>query len=121
MHRAPKDTGGGYRKYRGTAWQIILLGELGADPTDERVRRGCEYLLSHTIASNGGFSCNKSPVPSGVAHCLNGNLLYGLIRLGYLNDPCVQQALNWQACAITNENCIQEPSLLLGRYKKYFL
>ena len=30
--------GGGYGKYRGTAWQIILLGDLGADPTDVRVR-----------------------------------------------------------------------------------
>jgi hypothetical protein len=99
--------GGGYGKYRGTVWQIILLGELGADPSDERVRRGCEYLLSHTIASNGGFSCNRNPVPSGVAHCLNGNLLYGLICLGYLNDTRAQQALNWQVQSITGENCIQ--------------
>jgi len=45
--------GGGYSpKYRGTVWQIIFLAELGADPSDERVRRGCEYLLSqwlHTL------------------------------------------------------------------------
>jgi hypothetical protein len=99
--------GGGYGKYRGTAWQIIFLGELGADPTDERVQRGCEYLLRHTIASNGGFSCNRNPVPSGVAHCLNGNLLYGLICLGYINDPRAQQALDWQAHAITGEDSFQ--------------
>ena len=31
--------GGGYSpKYRGTVWQIIFLAELGAAPTDERVR-----------------------------------------------------------------------------------
>lgn len=96
--------GGGYGKYRGTAWQIILLGELGADSHDTRVQRGCEYLLNHTIASNGGFSCNKTPAPSGVAHCLNGNLLYSMICLGYLDDPRVQQALEWQVRAITGEN-----------------
>ena len=29
-------------KYRGTVWQLIILAELGADGSDERVRRGCE-------------------------------------------------------------------------------
>jgi hypothetical protein len=99
--------GGGYGKYQGTVWQIMLLSELGADPTDERVRRGCDYVLGHSIAGNGGFAYNKSPVPSGVIHCLNGNLLYGLIRLGCLADPRVQQALAWQARAITGEDPIQ--------------
>ncbi len=100
--------GGGYRKYRGTVWQIMLLSELGADSTDERVQRGCEYVLSHSIASNGGFAAsNTRPVPSNVIHCLNGNLLYALIRLGWLDDPRVQQALDWQARAITGEGSIQ--------------
>ncbi|MFB0537089.1 MAG: nitrogen fixation protein NifH [Anaerolineae bacterium] len=96
--------GSGYApKYRGTVWQIILLAELGADPTDERVQRGCEYLLSHSIAANGAFSAYKKPVPSGSIHCLNGNLLYALLRLGYAHDPRVQTALDWQARAITGE------------------
>ncbi len=100
--------GGGYGKYRGTAWQIIFLGELGADPDDERVQHGCEYLLNHTIAANGGFACsNTNPVPSSVVHCLNGNLLASLIRLGRLDDSRVQQALAWQACAITGEQPIR--------------
>jgi hypothetical protein len=99
--------GGGYNKYRGTAWQIIMLGELGADPTDERVRRGCEYLLSHSIAKNGGFSYNRVPTPGGVIHCLNGNLLHGLIRLGRLDDPRVQGSLEWQAHAITGGPPVQ--------------
>ncbi len=95
--------GGGYGKYRGTAWQILFLAELGADPGDERVQRGCDYLLSHSIAPNGGFSCNKTPASRGVIHCLNGNLLASLIRLGRLNDPRVQRALEWQARAITGQ------------------
>jgi hypothetical protein len=94
--------GGGYSpKYRSTVWQIIFLAELGADPSDERVRRGCEYLLDHSIASNGAFSVNQKPVPSGCIHCLNGNLIHALNRLGYADDPRVQAALDWQARAIT--------------------
>jgi len=52
------------------------------------VRRGCEYLLGHGIAANGAFSVvSQRPVPSGSIHCLNGNLLCALLRLGYAGDP----------------------------------
>ncbi len=104
-----RQPGGGYRKYQGTVWQIMLLGELAADPTDERVQRGCEYLLSHSIASTGGFAASntQSVVPSNVLHCLNGNLLSALIRLGFLGDPRVQQALDWQVRSITGEAPIE--------------
>jgi hypothetical protein len=46
-------------------------------------------------------------VPSNVVHCLNGNLLASLIRLGRLDDPRVQQALAWQVHAITGEEPIR--------------
>ena len=69
--------GGGYSpKYQATVWQILLSAELGADPDDKRVKLGCEYLLSHSIASNGAFSALAKAVPSGVISCLNGNMLY---------------------------------------------
>ncbi len=96
--------GGGYSpKYRSTVWQIVFLAELGADPSDERVRRGCEYLLSHSIAANGAFSALQKPVPSGSIPCLNGNLLYALQCLGYRDDPRVQTALDWLVRAITGK------------------
>jgi hypothetical protein len=96
--------GSGYSpKYQGTTWQIILLAELGADPADERVRRGCEYLLSHSAAPSGAFSFNQPPTPAGVVHCLNGNLLAALLGLGYADDPRLQAALEWQVRAITGE------------------
>ena len=96
--------GGGYSpKYRSTVWQIIFLAELGADPADERVQRGCEYVLSHSIAANGAFSALQKPVPSGSIPCLNGNLLYALQRLGYADDTRVQVALDWLVQAITGE------------------
>jgi hypothetical protein len=100
--------GSGYSpKYRATVWQIIFLAELGANPGDERVRRGCEYLLSHSIAANGAFSVYRRPVPSGSIPCLNGNLLYALRHLGYGEDPRAQAALDWLARAITGEGQMQ--------------
>lgn len=100
--------GGGYSpSYRATLWQIIFLAELGADPSDERVQRGCEYLLSHNMAANGGFSMSQRPVPSGVVHCLNGEPLYALLRLGYAQDPRVKTALDWQVRAITGQGQVR--------------
>lgn len=88
-------------KYTSTVWQILFLGLLGADAADERVRRGGEYLLAHSRFSNGGFSALASAVPSGAAYCLNGNLIYALIRLGYWGDPRLDVALDWLARCIT--------------------
>jgi hypothetical protein len=100
--------GHGYGKYRGTDWQIMLLAELGADPADEGVRRGCRYLLGHSVAAGiGGFSYTTSSTPGGVVHCLNGNLLSSLIHLGFLEDPGVQRGLEWQALAIIGEESIR--------------
>lgn len=101
--------GPGYAtKYRGTIWQLMFLDQLGADPADERVQRACEYVLAHSQASNGGFGASGAirqgpPPPSGVIHCLNGNLLRALIGLGRLDDPRVDRAIEWQARAITGE------------------
>jgi hypothetical protein len=85
----------------------MFLAELGADPTDERVRRGCEYLLNHSLASNNAFSASPRPAPSSAIHCLNGNLLSALLRLGYSDDPRVQAALDWQVQAITGQGQIR--------------
>ncbi|MCI0519406.1 MAG: nitrogen fixation protein NifH [Chloroflexi bacterium] len=96
--------GSGYNpKYRSSVWQIIFLAELGADPADARVRRGCDYLIRHNQAASGAFSYTRPAASSGAIHCLNGNLLYALIRLGFLEDERVQKALAWQAQAITGE------------------
>ncbi len=90
-----------WQGYRSTAWQIILLSELGAEPTNEQVQRGCEALLHRSLAVNGGFSMIQPPVSSKVVHCHNANLLRALLRLGYAADPRVQNALDWQVRAIT--------------------
>lgn len=94
--------GPGYNpKYRATAWQIIFLAQLGAHGADPRVRKACEYVLTHSIAVHGGFTATGSP--SGFIHCLGGNLAAALLDLGWLGDDRLHRALEWQARTITGE------------------
>jgi hypothetical protein len=101
--------GAGYSpKYTGTAWQLIFLDQLGADPDEQRVRAACAYVLAHSQARTGGFAASGEaretpPPPSSVIHCLNGNLLRALVGLGWLDDERVGRAIAWQASAITGE------------------
>jgi hypothetical protein len=94
--------GPGYAtKYRGSVWQIVFLAQLGAGPSEPRVRAGCEYALSHNVAAHGGFS--MSGAPSSFVHCMAGNLAAALIDLGFLDDDRVQAALEWQARTVTGD------------------
>jgi hypothetical protein len=79
-----------YQKYRGSLWQIVFLGELYADGTDERVRRGAEYAFSRQLP-DGSWSCNGKPAAS--IPCLTANVARGLARLGYARDERVVRAL----------------------------
>ncbi|MGA3030224.1 MAG: nitrogen fixation protein NifH [Candidatus Limnocylindrales bacterium] len=94
-------------KYTATTWQLIFLGQMGADGADPRVRAGCEYVLEHTQTSSGAFGVGVRregvPPPSGGLHCLNGNLLKALIEFGWLDDERVQQSVVWQTTAITGD------------------
>lgn len=107
-------------KYRSTYWQIMILGLMGLDKGDERVRRACEYVFGYQH-EKGGFSSQTSegalkeyellkakgknlPDPREWASskvfehqysCLTGNMAVALIRLGYGDDPRVKKALGW--------------------------
>ncbi|MCU0482781.1 MAG: nitrogen fixation protein NifH [Chloroflexi bacterium] len=97
-------------KYRSTTWSLVFLDQVGADGADPGIRAGCEYLIDHAQAANGGFGAGFSearPAPSGVIHCLNGNLLRALIGFGWLDDERVGRAIDWQAAAITGEGEIR--------------
>lgn len=91
-------------KYQSTVWQILFLAELGADAKNRRVRKGCEYLLGHAQASHGGLSATANATPSGAIHCLDGNLIWALVVLGYGQDKRVERAVNWLAGAITGDD-----------------
>jgi len=88
-------------KYKGTVWQLLILAELGADGNDARIRKACEFILAHSQdTESGGFAYSTSAKKGGGRHsevipCLTGNLIYSLIRLGYLNDSRVQRGIEW--------------------------
>lgn len=88
-------------KYTGTVWNLLLMAELGADGSDPRIQEAVEFLLSNSQEPvDGGFSYRRSAklgggLPSGVVPCLTGNMVYSLIRLGYLQDTRVQQSIRW--------------------------
>ncbi len=88
-------------KYKGTVWQLIILAELGADGNDARIRNACEFILDNSQdKESGGFSEDTAVKTGGGRHsgvypCLTGNMVFSLIRLGYLDDPRLQRGIEW--------------------------
>jgi len=88
-------------KYAGTVWTLLILAEMGADKDDPRIIKTCEFILKHSQEpESGGFSCCESVktgagLPSGVVPCLTGNMVYTLIKFGWLNDERLTKAIDW--------------------------
>ena len=105
-----KQTGNGYweksksfykSKYKGTVWQLIILAELEANGEDERIKNACEFILENSQdPESGGFSIENnsrtgSEEHNGVIPCLTSNMVWSLIKLGYLKDPRVKHGIKW--------------------------
>ena len=115
------DTASPYHpKYKSTYWQIMVLGHLGIDNTDERVRKACECVFGFQH-EEGGFSSSTMEtarreyawhrkrgkalpaydtwalenVREQQLSCLTGNVCAALIRLGYGKDGRLRRALQW--------------------------
>lgn len=88
-------------KYRGTTWSMIFLAMLGAEPGDERVRAGGDYLLEHSRAASGRFRASAESASNVMVHCLEGNLCAALLDLGWLGDPRLSAALEGLARSVT--------------------
>lgn len=82
-----------YAKYGGSLWQIHFLGELWADGTDARVRRGAEYAFARQLP-DGSWSCSNMRA-SGSVTCLTANVGRALARLGWASDARVVHALEY--------------------------
>ncbi len=88
-------------KYKGTVWQLMILAELGADGNNDNIQKACEFILtSSQDLESGGFAYSSSTRTGGGRHsevvpCLTGNMVWSLIRLGYLGDPRLQQGIKW--------------------------
>jgi hypothetical protein len=96
------EPGPGYLpKYRSSVWSIQLLAQLGASvEQDERITQACRYILDHALSSGGQFTA--SGAPSGTADCVQGELLWSLLALGY-NDARLDAAFEWMARTVTGE------------------
>jgi hypothetical protein len=89
-----------YSKYKGTVWTLLLLAQIGADGRDDRIKQSCEFILNRSQdKDSGGFAFQGNPKGSAyhekVIPCLTGNMLYCLIRFGYLDDKRIKAGINW--------------------------
>jgi hypothetical protein len=96
--------GPGYNpKYRSTVWALLVLAQLGASVSeDRRIERACKYLLDHALAEGGQITMTSTGAPSGTADCIQGNMLWSLMELGY-EDPRLDKAYEWMARTVTGE------------------
>jgi hypothetical protein len=94
--------GPGYNpKYRSTVWSLITLAQLGASvEQDKRIATACAYLLDHTLTEGGHFTATGAP--SGTIDCLQGNLCWALLEMGF-DDPRLEGAFEWMARTLTGE------------------
>jgi hypothetical protein len=90
-------------KYRGTVWQLIVLAEHEADATNQGIRDACEYVLCCSQDPDSyGFSYNQRGNNGGGRHsevipCLTGNMIWSLIKLGFMHDERTKKGIEWIA------------------------
>lgn len=82
-----------YQKYRGSLWQIHLLGELRADGNDPHLRPGVEYAFSRQLSDGSWSAGNMQPKAS--ITCLTANVGRALARLAGPDDPHVLAGIDY--------------------------
>lgn len=86
-------------KYKGSVWNIILLAQLGVNGNDAHIRKAAEFILAKSQdRQNGGFAYRAGKnggYHSSIIPCLTGNMVFSLLRFGYLDDARVQQGIEW--------------------------
>jgi hypothetical protein len=97
------EPGPGYNpKYRSSVWAIILLAQLGARvEEDKRIEQACAYIVEHGLTEAGQFT--GTAAPSGTSDCLQGNLCWSLLEMGY-GHPRLQKAFDWMARSVTGDH-----------------
>lgn len=102
--------------YKGTVWQLLILAELGADITDAKIKKACDFILNISQdLQSGGFAYSAANAKKDderhneVVPCLTGNMVWSLIRLGYLDDPRIKLAIKWITDYQRFDDGIQEP------------
>lgn len=89
--------------YSGTVWQLVTLAELGTNGDDPRIKAACEFMLDYSQErEHGGFAVHRAVRTGGgraseVIPCLTGNMVWSLLRLGYLDDIRLRRGIEWIA------------------------
>lgn len=90
-------------KYKSTVWALILMAQLGASvKEDKRIKLACKYYLDHALSPGGQISSMTNNSPSGTVDCLQGNMLWSLMELGY-EDKRMDTAYEWMARSVTGD------------------
>jgi len=90
-------------KYKSTVWALILLAQLGASvKEDKRIKLACKYYLDHALSPGGQISSMTNNSPSGTIDCLQGNMLWSLMELGY-EDKRMDKAYEWMSRTTTGK------------------
>ena len=78
-------------KYVSTHWSMLLLAELNADGSDDRLARGVDYMLTATRDELAKALDNREHGLS----CFWGNLLRYALHCGYYDDPRVESIIHY--------------------------
>jgi hypothetical protein len=81
-------------KYTSTNFLLLVLSELGMTRNDPRVARAAKLLLDR-------WSDPTEQVweGAGAETCITGNGVRMMVRLGFLDDPRIQRAIDWLVAA----------------------
>ncbi len=92
--------GAGYSpKYQSSVWALILLAQLGArKEEDARIETAMEYYRQHAFIEYGKINCTETRPQT--FDCLQGNMIYALLRLGMESAGLVEQ-IDWLASSQT--------------------
>lgn len=88
-------------KYVSTHWSLLLLTELGVDPTDTRFQRGVEYMLAATEKSMRDLLAQEQRGLS----CLWGNVLHYGLYAGRAGDPRLQAIQTYVVNSVADGCC----------------
>ena len=78
-------------KYVSTHWSMLLLAELNADGSDDRLARGVDYMLTATQDELDKALDNSQHGLS----CFWGNILRYALHCGYYDDPRVEAIIQY--------------------------
>jgi len=78
-------------KYSATNWNMLVLAELGADPSQPQVRRGLDLMCQD-------YAHRAKPFGKTEPHlCFTGNMTRMMLRFGRGDHPGVSKSLDWLA------------------------